>query len=110
MDWQQALDRLDFYDELLHHDEVHPVATSERDSLVTDGQGSLSPKAQTDLPKLIRQALLVCGFEQPRPELPMYLDAGADHEPRAIPKFFRPSTFLCHSRISATSTAQLRSC
>jgi len=63
----QSLDCFDFYDELVLHNEVKAVAASQSHTLVLDRQGFLALKAYASQVELMREKLLVRGFEQPGP-------------------------------------------
>jgi hypothetical protein len=80
MDGQQPVDCLDLHDEGILYDEVEPVAAIERDALITQRHGTLPLDPQPAKLQFVGQAQLVRGFEQPRPEVSMHLNARAEDD------------------------------
>ena len=75
---QQMRDSFDLHDDAPLDHEIDALAALQPEPLVDHGNSALTFEADPEQRKLMGQALLVGGLEQPRSEAAMYLDAGAD--------------------------------
>ena len=79
MNWLKALHTLQLNQDALLDDHVGAEPFLQRDPLVTDWYTNLGLHSEPALAKLVRQARLVCGFEQTRSEGPMHSEGGIDN-------------------------------
>jgi hypothetical protein len=85
MNCQNSIDGLDFEDQLLLYNEIHPVAAINAKPLVNDRQWNVSGKRDATVREFETQSLLVGRLEQTGTKLPMHLDHEADHPFRQLP-------------------------
>ena len=97
MDGEEKLDRLDLDDDPLVDDKVEAIAAVEQYALVFQGKRPLVLERDAAEGELAAQARFVCRLEQPRAQMPVDLDAGADDLLGAIPKTSCLRVFLCFS-------------
>jgi len=78
VDWKDPLGGLQFDNHLIVHDQIDLVSAIELQTFVRHGGIDLALERQSPKMQFMAQALLVCGFEQSRTRLSMYLDRCAD--------------------------------
>ena len=67
VDRQQLLDCLDFHNDRVFHEQIHPVAQSQLKPFVVNRQMHLPFETQAQLAQFVTEAFLICGLQQPRP-------------------------------------------
>src|SRR5512138_878636 len=93
MDWEEVFHGFDFEDDTSCHHEVEAVATVEVEAFVAKGDGELALEVEAAECELMREAVLVGGFQKAGSEVAVNLDASADDGLRNP----IPSLFLCFS-------------
>jgi hypothetical protein len=79
VDRQQLFDCFDFDNELTFHHNIHSITTLEPNCFVDQRQGFLATISEARIPEFEAQAFFIDGFEEPGPELAMYIDRQPNH-------------------------------
>lgn len=95
VDGEEAVHGFELEDHTALHEEVEAVTAVEGETFVAERDGELTLDVRAAEGELMREAVLVRGFEQPRPEVAVDLDASADDGFRnPIPPPFLPSSLF----------------
>ncbi len=87
VDALDLLDTLQLKNQRIRHEDVDTVAAVQADSLVFHRLRVLKTKRDSVQFQLVRQALLIGGFQQARPKFPVNLDRTTDHLVRQLIEF-----------------------
>ena len=74
----KSLDSLEFDDDFVSNNDVHPIPAIQPHGLVDYRQGDLPKKGNVILLEFIAEAFLICRFQQPRTECAMHFDRKPD--------------------------------
>ena len=94
VDALDLLDALQLKDKPVLHEDVNAVATIQAEALVFDRLRMLKAERDSIQFQLVRQALLIRGFQQPRTKLTVNLDRTANHPVRQLVKFHPSCPFV----------------
>ncbi len=76
---QELFNRLDFQNDIVLDEQIEPVRAIQMHTFVFDRQMNLPLKPKAQAAKFIAEALFICRFQQPRPEMSVNLNRCSDY-------------------------------